>query len=375
MRRLFFILASAIFTILCWPALSQTQLRSAPQPGTPSSSYYVSNGEALELVSGDPSLASYSQWQAWLYPHHIQVSRSGTGLASVRWGLIQGASAKEVMEQLASYQRFEEAYADLFGDDTWGSSTFSYAVGPIAIAKQLDAANPYASRVDVLNRALQTLVADLYPSLRNAGRDDRSRSLRPYFDEIRNSMQYIARLSSKVMRLPDQQNYLAEELAAITPRVMQAKSVVPKVIAILPNVKLPVGKDWMAQTENAGKDGSVTKTVTELGASAWVEQSWTGGDGAMDGARVITIVPYQNIGSLSVSFAPFGNQLRWALDIQSAKEAFPETITGPERITNTAVYPAVDLNDKVNSIFLEFPNPSEAQDAYSFFLYHKERGM
>ncbi len=117
-------------------------------------------------------------------------------------------------------------------------------------------------------------------------------------------------------------------------------------------------------------------TITEMGSSAWIQQSWTGGDGSMSGTKIITIVPYQDIGTLDVWMPGLGNDQRWTLRIQPANpNGFPQSVTSPERASATRTYPAVNLKTNEESVYLEFSNTREAQDAYAFFLYHKERGI
>jgi hypothetical protein len=140
-------------------------------------------------------------------------------------------------------------------------------------------------------------------------------------------------------------------------------------------VKLPVSKDWMTHTEAAGSEGTVNVTITEMGSSVWVRQNWTGGDGSMSGTEIITIVPYQEIGDLEMRMQAWGGR-RWSLSVQSANpNGFPQSIKSPERTTAARSYPAVDLKTSEKFLYLDFSNPSEAQDAYTYFLYHKERGL
>ncbi len=213
-------------------------------------------------------------------------------------------------------------------------------------------------------------------SLVNGERNEAPALVQQYLEQVRNSMQDVARFYDKLSRLPTEGNYLGQELARLTPGVNQAESAIPKVTAILPTVKLPTSKDWMTQTEFAGKDGTINVTVTEMGSSAWVQQSWTGGDGSMAGTKVITIVPYQDIGTLDIWMPHSGNDQRWTLHIQPAnRNGFPQSITSPERVTSKRTYPAVNLKTSGESVYLEFSNTREAQEAYAFFLYHKQRGI
>jgi len=378
MRRAFFFVLAFLWGPLCWTVSSQTAASvAAPQQGS-YTSYYVCNGDALQVVNGDPDGANYAEWQVWLYPNSVRVPRSGSGLAYARWGAIQGPSARAVIKQLGAYQQFERAYTNFFGANTWGRSTFSYSVGPIAVAEQGQKDDPYGlhRKIDLLNQRLEAVVAELRSSLVNGKGNEAPALVQQYFEQVRNSMQDVARFYDKLSRLPAERNYLGQILARLTPGVNQAESEIPKVTAILPTVKLPVSKDWMTHTESAGRDGTINVTVTEIGSSAWVEQSWTGGDGSMSGTKIITIVPYQDIGTLHVWMPRLGNDQRWTLRIKPANpNGFPQSVTSPERTSATRTYPAVNLKTSGGSVYLEFSNTREAQDAYAFFLYHKERGI
>ena len=72
----------------------------------------------------------------------------------------------------------------------------------------------------------------------------------------------------------------------------------PKITAVLPGVKLPTSKTWMSQTEWAGSDGSIQIAVTETESRISIQRTWTGGDGSMTGAVIVTLVPYNDIGSV-----------------------------------------------------------------------------
>ncbi len=378
MRRAFFFVLLFPWAPLCWTVPSQTAASvAAPQQGS-YTSYYVCNGGALQVVNGDPNSANYPEWQVWLYPNSVRVSRSGSGLAYARWGAIQGPSVRAAIQQLAAYQQFERAYTNFFGANTWGRSTFTYSVGPIAVAEQRQKDDPYAlhRKIDLLNQRLESVVAQLHSSLVNGEGNKSPALVQHYFEQVRNSMQDVARFYDKLSRLPAERNYLGQELARLTPGVNQAESAIPKVTAILPTVKLPVSKDWMTHTESEGRDGTINVTVTEVGSSAWIQQSWTGGDGSMSGTKIITIVPYQDIGTLDVWMPRLGNDKRWTLLIQPANpNGFSQSVTSPKRASGTRTYPAVNLKTTGESVYLEFSNTREAQDAYAFFLYHKERGI
>ena len=238
------------FFCVAAPGLAATP--AAPQQP---SSYYLYNGRALQVVRGDTERAPYTKWQVWLYPKNVNASRyGGAGLAYTRWGVIQGPSARAVIEQLDAWQKFERAYANLFGPNTWGRFTFSYPVEPIAVAEGA-AAEPaqLLSEANFLNRRLSSLVAALRPSLENSESANSASSLKGYFDQTRNSLQDAARFYDQLGRLPAQHAYLSQELSRLSAAVSQAESALPQVRAALPTVKLPANNNWMAHTEEEGK--------------------------------------------------------------------------------------------------------------------------
>jgi hypothetical protein len=377
MRRAFFFIVAFLWALHCSTASSQTPASAGAPQEASYSSYFVWNGHSLQTVNGDPAGANYAEWQVWLYPKSVRVSGSGSGLAYARWGAIQGPSARAAIKQLDDYQQFERAYTNFFGANTWGRLTFSNSVGPVAVVEPGQRDDPYSLhwKIDLLNQRLESAVPELRASLANAEGNEAPPSVQQYFEQVRNSMQGVARFYDKLSRLPAEDNYLSQELAHLTPGVNQAESAIPKVTAILPTVKLPANKDWMKQTQFAGRDGTINVTITEMGSSAWVQQSWTGGDGSMAGTKIITIVPYQDIGTLDIWMPHLGNDQRWTLHIQPAnRNGFRQSVTSPERVTSKRTYPAVDLKTSGESVYLEFSNTRDAQEAYAFFLYHKQRG-
>lgn len=375
MGRTLFIVALAGM-VTCSGAVGQN-VSTSSQANT-YSSYYVSRGDSVEKVDGDPAGANYTEWQVWLYPQSVRVLRSGSGLVYTRWGVMQGLTAGAVMQQLAAYQQFESAYQQFFGASTWGQLTFSYPLGPMAVADPGQENDPYGlkMKIELLDHRLTSVVTGLRPSLVNGERGQADPAMQQSFEQVRNSMQDVARFYDRLSRLPSQQRYLAQELALVVPGVGRAESAVPKVRAVLPSVRLPLSKDWMTHSEPAGRDGTIDVTVAEMGSTAWVQQTWRGGDGAMAGTKIITIVPYQKIGNLAVEAPHIGNDQRWTVRIEPADPSgFPQSVTSPERITATRTYGAVNLKANEEFLFLEFSNPGDAQNAYTFFLYHKERGM
>ena len=93
----FFCAAAPVF--FCAAAPDWAAPPAAPQQPD---SYYLYNGAALRVVRGDPARAPYKRWQVWLYPQSLSASQyGGAALAYARWGVIQGSSARAVIEQLA----------------------------------------------------------------------------------------------------------------------------------------------------------------------------------------------------------------------------------------------------------------------------------
>ncbi len=378
MPRAFFYLLALLCALSCCGASGQSAASAAAPQQDFYTSYYVSTGNSLQLVNGNPDGANYAEWQVWLYPWSVRISRSGSGLKYTRWGALQGPTARAVMSQLVDYQQFERAYVSFFGADTWGRFTFAYPIGPIAVAEQGPMDDPHGLlwKIGLLNQRLESAVVELHLSLVNGeGAEPPPRVQQP-FEQLRNSMQGAARFYDELSRFPGKYNYLDEVLARLAPGVNQLDSAIPEVTAMLPTVKLPAGRDWMKHSENGGSDGTIDVTVQEIGSSAWVEQEWTGGDGSMAGTKIITIVPYQDIGALDVWTPRFGDDRKWSVRIQAADaNGFPQSVTSPQRASVKRTYKAVDLKTSVASIFLDFSNARDAQDAYAFFLYHKERGL
>ena len=95
----------------------------------------------------------------------------------------------------------------------------------------------------------------------------------------------------------------------------------------------------------------------------------------MSGALIQTVVSYRDIGNLHV-WVPFWiGQPRWTVQIQAASQrGFSQTLTSPERKTAKHTYAPVNLKTSAPSVYLEFSSPADAQNAYTFFLYHSQRG-
>jgi hypothetical protein len=248
-------------------------------------------------------------------------------------------------------------------------------VEPIALAEGA-AAEPseLLSKINFLNQRLTSVAATLRSSLENGESAKTASSVQGYFGQVRDCLEDTARFYDQLGRLPAQRTYLSQELARLGAAVAQAENTVPKVRAALPTVKLPSGNDWMTQVQQQGNEGIVEVKVVEVGSAAWVQQSWTGGDGSMAGTVIVTIVPYQDIVTLD-AWVESPNH-GWTVRIGSASaNGFPQSVSSPERKVATRTYAAVDLKTTERYIYLEFPDPTNAQDAYTFFLYHKQRGL
>jgi len=374
MCRLSFFIFAFLCALPCYTTWSQTAAAVPATKQVSYSSYYVRNGDALQVVNGDPARENCAEWQVWLFPTSVRGSRSRVGLAYARWGVIEGASAKAVTEQLETSEEFERAYTNFFGANAWGRFTFAHPVGPIAVMGQGQKNDLLQSEIDLLNQQLESVVAELHRSLVN-GERNQAPLVQPYFEQVRKSMQDVARFYDKRSRLPAERTYLSQVLAIVAPGVNQAENALPKVTAILPTVKLPASTNWMIHTESGGSDGTINVAVKEIDSSAWVQQSWTGGDGSMTGTKVISIVPYQDIGPLDIWMRHWGKDPRWTLCIHPANsKRFLQSLTSPERHTAKRTYPAVDVKTTEGALYLEFSNASDAQDAYAFFLYQKQRG-
>ena len=237
------------------------------------------------------------------------------------------------MEQLASYQKFERAYTVFFGSGTWGRFTFACSVGPIAVAEPGQQDVKWAAHENRPVEPTSGIGCGRVAPLAENGEPSQA-PLRATMPRTGAQLySHVARFYDKLSRLPGEHNYLSQVLALLTPRVRQTENVVPKVRAVLPSVKLPVSRDWMTHTERAGRDGTVTVTVTEMGSSAWIQQDWSGGD-YMAGTKFITIVPDQrDWGTLisrpsaweTISDGPFAYS-----PLGQTQNRFPQAVTSPE---------------------------------------------
>jgi len=327
-------------------------------------------------VSEDSAHAKYTRWQIWLYEFPVNIKNHTAGLQYSRWGAMRGWTAESVMKQLDAYRGFEQAYLNFFGAGSWKWHTFSNAIGPIAITGQGIQSESLVSPFELseLDYRLERLVEAVRPSLENNERQGLDSSVRAYFDEVANAMVKVSELYSHLARAQPQRRFISQEMARIRVAVAQAEANVPKITSVLPSVKLPASSAWMSHTHRAGSKGIIEETVVETGTGVMVQESWAGGDARMAGTVVLTFIPFQNIGQVEILPPIVKGGDRWAVLIHSDRSAFQEILTSPERQTSARTFRAVNYTTTKTLEYLAFSNPSEAQDAYAYFLYHKQLG-
>jgi hypothetical protein len=344
----------------------------------PQTAHYVYNGKTLQVAEEDLAFANYKQWQVWLYQEGVRIPRYTTGLQYSRWGLIEGRSAEDVMEQLRASQSFERAYVNFFGTGMWGRYTFFNPLGPIAVADQAvekdSAGFDDSYQVRGLRLRVNRLIVNVQPSLENNEGEGPASPVKNYFDLIRDALEQVCKAYSQLARVRPQLRIISAEITQTEAVVADAEHSVPKITLALPTVKLPTNSSWMSHTEKAGNEGTIQVEVQETPSAVSVHQTWTGGDGSMTGTVIVTIIPFNDIGS--VDFEPsLGNG--WAartVRVKSARTSFPETMTSPLRMTAKKVLPAVNFTTTTKAVYFAFPNSADAQDAYAYFLYHKQLG-
>jgi hypothetical protein len=363
--------------------------RAQQQDSSEKNAYYVFNGKTLEIANDNPAYAKPVRWQVWLYREGVRIPRHTAGLQYSRWGLIDESSAERVLKRLEATQRFEEAYLKFFGPDTWGRYTFLNALGPIAVTEQptetrsteIQFTETQPPETEVLYQLLrlddrlERLITTAVPSLENNEGEGPSSPVREYFDEIRDALQRVSKLSGQLARVHPQLQFIKPEVAKALPEIAQAEKDAPKITAALPSVKLPSSKVWMSQTENAGRDGNKEITIMEMGSGVSVQERWTGGDGSMAGTIILTTMPYDDIGTIDlVPPMPAYDDDTWRVRVHAGRDPFAQKVDSPQRRTIKATYPAVDYATTENSVYLVFRNSADAQDAYAYFLYHKQLG-
>jgi hypothetical protein len=348
----------------------------------------VFNGKTLETTKDNPAYAKHVRWQVWLYPGGVRIPRHSTGLQYSRWGLIEESSAGRVLKRLKAAQRFEEAYLKFFGSGTWGRNTFLNSLGPIAITEQPTEAQSTETQFTEtqppdnedlyqllrLNDRLDNLITSTQPSLENNQSEGPGSPVKGYFDQIRDALQRVSKLSSQLARAHPQLRFVRLEIAKTQPEITQAEKDVPQITSVLPSVKLPTSEIWMSQTENDGRDGIKDVAITEIGSGVSVQERWTGGDGSMAGTIILTTIPYDDIGKIDFVPPTPTYDKTWTVRVHAARTPFPQKIESPQRRTIKATFPAVNYATTENSVYFVFMNSPDAQDAYAYFLYHKQLG-
>ena len=340
--------------------------------------YYVFNGKTVEIADDNPTYANYMQWQVWLYERGVRIPLHAAGLQYSRWGLIEGMSAASVMEQLKGSQSFEEAYLAFFGSGSWGRHTFFNPVGPIAVTDQAIETEPSALeklyQLRGLSDRVSKLITVVQPSLENNESEGLDSPVKEYFDQIRDVLEQARKLHSQLARLHPQLRFISSQIAQTKPVIAQAENNVPKITAALPSVNLPTSKVWMSHAENAGSDGTIEVAITETASGVSVQQTWMGGDGSMTGTVILTTIPYGDIGNIDLEPPSRIDDNTWTVRIRSARAPFPQTVNSPQRKTARATFPAVNYTTTESATYFVFVSSAEAQDAYAYFLYHKQVG-
>jgi hypothetical protein len=362
--------------------------RAQPRDENNKNAYYVFDGKTLEITNDNPVLAKPVRWQVWLYPGGARIPRPTAGLQYSRWGLIEETSAGRVLKRLEAAQRFEKAYLRFFGPDTWGRYTFLNSLGPVAVTEQprdtrstetqfTETQPPGLEELYQLRRLddrLEKLITVAQPSLENNESEGPDSPVKEYFDQIRDALQRVSRLSSQLARVHPQLQFIKLEIAKAPPEIAQAEKDAPKITAVLPSVKLPSSKTWMTQTENAGRDGIKEIAITEIGSGVSVQERWTGGDGSMTGTIILTTIPYDDIGTIDLVPPTPTYDETWTVRVHAARARFPQKIESPQRRTIKATFPALNYTTTENSVHFFFTNSTDSQDAYAYFLYHKQLG-
>ena len=338
----------------------------------------IDDGETLHVADDTHTYAKHGRWQVWLYQSGVRIPDHLVSPQYSSWGLMEGGTPESVIKEFRDAQRFEELYLSFFGPGTWGRYTFSNPLGPFVITDQAiendTSALEMRSQVDGLRIRVNRLIVSALPSLENNESEGPSSPHKEYFDQIRYALQQVSKLSSQLARPPNQVRYIGQEIARIGKVVGQAEKDLPKLTASLPTVKLPASTAWMFHTERAGSDGTIEVEVTENGSGASVQQTWTGGDGGMAGTVTVTTVPFDDIAKVELRPPMTKGGETSTVFVQSGRDSFPETVSSPVRYWAWRMLPAVNLTTTRSFLYLTFRDPADAQDAYTYFLYHQELG-
>jgi hypothetical protein len=342
---------------------------------------HLFDGETLHVPNDAEThtYAKYQRWQVWLYQSGVRIPHYAASPQYSSWGLMEGRSPERVMKELQDAQSFEEMYLRFFGGGTWGRYTFHNPLGSIAITGQAIENDATAlevwSQLDELRVRVNRLIASVQPSLKNNESEGPSSPHKEYFDHIRDALLQVNKLSCQLARAPSQVHYLSEELARTGKVVTQAEKDLPKIAASLPTVKLPLSMTWMLHTERAGSDGTIQVEVRQRGAGVWVQQTWTGGDGGMAGTVTVTTIPFHDIAKVELRPPMTKGGETSTVFVQSGGDSFRETMSSPERHWAGRILHAVNLTTTTSFVYFTFRDPADAQDAYTYFLYHQELGQ
>ena len=94
----------------------------------------------------------------------------------------------------------------------------------------------------------------------------------------------------------------------------------------------------------------------------------------MTGTVIVTIIPFDDIGAIALDAPREKGGDKWTVFVQPGRNSFPETVDSPLRHTSKRMLPAVNLTTTRSLVYFTFHNPDEAQNAYVYFLYHKQLG-
>src|SRR5712692_2079679 len=78
----------------------------------------------------------------------------------------------------------------------------------------------------------------------------------------------------------------------------------------------------------------------------------------------------------NIGFEPpmgIGNST-WIVRVEFGQTPFPQTVNSPQRKIARAILPAVNYTTPERAVHFAFLNSVKAQDAYAYFLYHKQLG-
>jgi len=94
----------------------------------------------------------------------------------------------------------------------------------------------------------------------------------------------------------------------------------------------------------------------------------------MTGTVIVTIIPFDDIGRIDLRPPIEKGDETWTVSIEAGRHFFPEAINSPLRHAPKRVLPAVDLATTRSLLWFVFGHHTEAQDAFAYFLYHKQLG-